>query len=335
MWKFFRKEEDGESAPSELPNVEQLNDFCYECQNCNSIFGLTDFEPLQINKCPECGFSFFMPYLVKSYWLYKPLGGGGMGSVYKAVSAEDFKSEFAVKILPRKRKDDPALIEALLKEASVGATFGSHPHLSRIDDYGEYEGEYFCAMDFVLGQRMDQLIESPEIIDQKFVLLWTLQILSAEQRIYDCGYLYRDLKPQNIIIDNNGNAQLIDYGLCLERALAEAGSQSDSIEGSPLYMPPERITGEPEGMSSEIYSLGMVMFHALAKKTFYTATGAYELAKKHVMSLRLAGVSNRLPATTHPHISEIIDVMIARLPEDRYESFKEAALDIQTVFQEL
>jgi serine/threonine protein kinase len=319
---------------ADCPDVEQLNDLCLECQNCHAILALPELEPLTIVRCPECAFSFFVPYRVKDYWLYKPLGGGGMGSVYKAVSATDPEAIFAVKILPRKRRDDPSLIDALLKEAEVGAKFGDHPHLAKIEEYGECDGEYFSAMAFMEGQRLDQLIESQETIDHKFVLLWALQILSAEQRIYECGYLYRDLKPQNIIIDGDGNAHLFDYGLALEYEVAEFGNAADSIEGSPLYMPPERITGEPENMSSEIYSLGMVMFHALARKTFYTATGAYELAKKHVMSLRLAGVSNRLPSNVHPRISEIIDIMIARLPSDRYQTYKEVALDIQEVYEQ-
>jgi serine/threonine-protein kinase len=337
MWNIFgaNKKNDGFSAPVEAkPNIELLNGNCFECGSCHTVLSLMNFTPLSLEKCTQCESPIFIPYNVKDYWLYRPLGGGGMGSVYKAVHYKYPNMEFAVKILPRDKKGDPRLIEALLKEASIGKTFGRHPHLTAVSDCGSYGNEYFSAMDFCEGRRLDQLIESSEPIPQEYVLLWALQVLSAEQKMYDCGYFYRDLKPQNLIIDKDGNAHIIDYGLCVK--VDEATNKGvETVDGSPLYMPPERICGLPENMSSEIYSLGMVMFHALARKPYYTATGAFEVSRKHVNSLRMANVANRIPTTVSSKIADILDSMIARAPSERYQTYKEAAVAIKNVYNSL
>jgi serine/threonine protein kinase len=334
MWRIFGGKESVESDGDKKPDLDILNGNCYECEFCSAIHSLLEHQPLSIAKCSECGASNFVPYLIKHYWLYKPLGGGGMGSVYKAIHWENPDWEFAIKVLPRAKKDDPRLIDSLMKEAAVGKSFGQHPHIVGVADYGKYNDEYFAALKFCEGMRLDQVIDMPEPINQKYVLLWALQILSAEQCIYDAGYLYRDLKPQNIIIDPAKNAILFDFGLCMSVAEAEHQT-SDTIDGSPLYMPPERIVGMPENMSSEIYSLGMVMFHALSRKTYYTATGAFELARKHVTSLRTSSVASKLPVFVDDRIAAVLDRMVARAPAKRFQTYKEAAVAIKKVYAQL
>jgi len=340
MWKFLKQGAAPSAAEEEQefqfkPDLNQLNQNRFACGSCHSVFSLPDYSSLSIVNCPKCGNSLYVPYLLKNYWLYLPLGGGGMGSVYRAVAKDDPAREYALKVLPRDRRHNPRLIEALLTEASVAKSFGRHAHLAYVEDFGEDKDEFYCAMEFIAGERLDQLIESPAEIDEKYILLWALQMLSAEQRIFDCGFLYRDLKPQNIIIDPDGNAHLIDFGLCL--SLEEAGRENDSgkAPGSPIYMPPERIVGEPEGMSGELYSLGMLLFHALTKKTYYNAADALDLAKKHVVGVRMASVATRLSPSLDSGISKILDRLIARLPEDRYQDYKEAAAAIFAVYNKL
>jgi serine/threonine-protein kinase len=332
MFAFFKNKK---KYKVHKPDIAKLNDSCMECPNCHAIMGLPEYTPLTIGNCMKCSTPVFIPYFIKKYWLYLPLGGGGMGSVYRAFSADNPEKEFAVKILPRDKMDDPYLIASLLKEAEIGSHFGTHPYLIRIDGLGRFGEEYFSAMEFVEGERLDQLISAQDRVAHKYVLLWSLQMLSALQRIYDQGYLYRDMKPQNIMIDKSGNARLFDYGLCMSREQAAKENQSEAVEGSPLYMPPERIVGAGEGMASEIYSLGMVMFHAITGETYYSSTGAFELAKKHVTSLRFASVGRKMPAGVHPKLSALIDKMIARLPKDRYHSYREVGSEIQAIFNEV
>jgi len=331
MFSLFKHKKD---PADNKPDLDLLKLMQYKCEYCSAINPFEGVTPLSFTSCHKCGAPNFIPYFIKNYWLYKPLGGGGMGSVYKAVYFDNPKWEFAVKILPREKKHDQHLIDSLMNEAAIGSKFGHHPHLVAVADYGNYKDEYFAALEFSKGKRLDQIIDESESLNPKFVLLWALQLLSAEQRIWDSGYLYRDMKPQNIMIDMNGNAILFDYGLCLDKNKT-VDLNSDIVDGSPLYMPPERIIGMAENMSSEIYSIGMVMFHALTKKTYYTATGAYELAKKHVTSLRVGSVANRLSSSATNKIVPILDKMIARIPSMRYQTFKELATDIRTVYNKL
>ena len=315
------------------PDVRLLRDRLLRCTTCLTSLDISSYPPLLFGECQKCGRPNFIPYLVKDYWLYRPLGGGGMGSVYKALHAET-GADYAMKILPRLKKEDQRLISALMLEAETGATFGDHPHITKVADYGKYQDEYFMVTEFVSGKRLDELIDSQIPISQKYMLLWGMQILSAEQHVYNCGYLYRDLKPQNIIIDGYGNVHLIDFGLCMSLDSA-ANDVSDMIEGSPQYMPPERLVGEPEGMFSEIYSLGMVIFHSLSRKPYYTATTAIDLARKHVSSLRIASVSSRLPINIDPEITEVIDRMIRRNSKERYQSYKETLVALSRIYNRM
>lgn len=334
MLHIFGNKTDKHSDEDIKPDLDLLNGHCYECDYCKSIHSLLNVVPLSMVKCEECGSSNFIPYLIKNYWLYKPLGGGGMGAVYKAMYWDNPEWEFAIKVLPRERKNDQHLIDALINEAEIGKSFGEHPHLVGVADYGQHNEEYFAALEFTDGRRLDQVIDMAEPINQKYVLLWALQLLSALQRIWDSGYLYRDMKPQNIMINPSGNAVLFDYGLCIK--IEESNDpDSDTVEGSPLYMPPERIVGMAENMSSEIYSIGMVIFHALTRKTYYTATGAYELAKKHVTSLRISSVATRMPISVNPLMAPLLDKMVARVPAKRYQEYKDVAVDIKKVYEKL
>ncbi len=331
MWKIFKRKTDWDKGK---PDIDLLNANCMECSHCNAVLSLMNYTPLSMEQCVECGASNFIPFLLKDYWLYMPLGGGGMGSVYKAFMWNNPKMEYAVKVLPRDKLDDERLVRSLLREAEIGKTFGRHPHLAYVADYGKFNREHYSVMEFCRGRRLDNIIEERDLVEPKTVLMWALQILSAENRMYHRGYLYRDLKPQNIIIDTEGNVCLVDYGLCLTIEEA-ARPKGEKVDGSPLYMPPERIVGGPEDMSGEIYSLGMVMFHVLTLKTYYSATGVNELARKHVTSLRVMSVANLMPGNMPPALVEILDRMIARYPKNRYGKYKDAAEEIRAVYETL
>lgn len=319
---------------SAKPSVEKLAEGILRCPSCGAEIPLLGFSPLCIGQCPNCQTPNFFPMKIKSYWLYEPLGGGGMGSVYHAFMEEDPGVELAVKILPRQRKHDPSLIAALLREAQAGAEIGEHPHIVKTLDMGYADGEYFSAMEYIDGVRLDRIIDSPLKRPTKQIVLWALQILSAEQHMFEKGYLFRDLKPQNIIIDNNGNVKLFDFGLALPLEEALNDGQSEEIQGSPFYIPPERIVGSGESLCSEIYSLGMVIFHVIARQTYYSDDEIAELFKKHVFSLRINNVAGKLPHETDPALVRALNKMINRTPAQRYQTYKEAAADLMKIYRE-
>ena len=315
------------------PDLEGLERGFIICENCGCKVLIKDNPSLSIAKCPVCSTSNFIPMLIKDYWLYEPLGGGGMGSVYHAFHRHDSGIEFAIKVLNREMKHDKFLIDSLLNEAKIGCKFGNHPHLTKVYEYGLWKEEYYAVYEFIDGIRLDQVIESHVKRTEKQIMLWTLQMLSAEQHIFDCGYLFRDLKPQNIIIDRNGNVKMIDYGLAISIEEAINGNKSDQIIGSPHYIPPERIEGEPESQYSEIYSLGMLVYHLISRKTYFPSADVRKLVEKHVTSLRMDSSLGSLPAKTNPELARILMKMIKRAPSSRYQSYKELGAELFREFK--
>jgi len=291
------------------------------CNKCKKQISLEGICPLSMVECPKCEIVNFVPLVLNNFLLFRPLGGGGMGSVYKAFDPETDKF-LAVKVLSREGKNSPSAIKALLNEGLVANTIGDHPCLVKCLGSGCEKGEYFCALEYVEGQRLDQIIDLEERIPPKQTLQIGLHLLAAEQHIYNCGYLYRDMKPENVIINADGYAVLVDYGLC-ETRKQSLDPNEEFVSGSPFYLPPERLLGEGEGACSEIYSLGMVLYYALTGETFYNASEAERLAKRHVSNLQLP-ISAKMK-NVDPKIAKVLAGMINQNPKKRFQSFSQVA----------
>lgn len=320
------------------PKLKDLEKGMLRCGRCGVSIPLEEesMTALELNKCPGCEYPVFHPLRVKDFWLYQPLGGGGMGSVYKAISTRDPRKVYAVKVLPRKSKFSTTLIKAILTEGETGMKLGRHRNLIEVVDYGQAGEEYFLASEFVSGQRLDVVVESAGVLSERQGLETIMQLMDAEEHICSCGYLFRDIKPENVIVEPNGNVRLFDYGLCLPLEKAVADNNSGFIEGSPFYIPPERVVGAPEGEYSEIYSLGMLLFYMLAGKTYFSkATYSRDelkgLLMKHVASPRLPSVAPNLKGRSEKVVT-LIDRMIYRIPRSRYASFAVVRKDIDKIY---
>lgn len=308
-----------------------LNSGRLPCPVCRKSMDLEGLQPLQMAECRRCGEISFVPLSLQGYWLVRPIGGGGMGSVYKAYRPEDPEHPLAVKILARSDRDQPSRAHALLAEAGTAKALGGHPCLVKHVANGFADGECFLAMDFVEGEGLDRRIDHVGKLPEHEVLLIALYVLAAEQHIYRRGYLYRDLKPQNILLSSKGGAVLLDYGLCTPKDQA-ADPEAEFITGSPYYLPPERLQGRGEDACSEIYSLGMVMYHALSGQTFFDADEVDSLARKHLADVRVA-VSSKL-RRFHPGIVSVLTKMLRQEPEQRYQSFPDVARALYALHQE-
>jgi serine/threonine-protein kinase len=316
------------------PEIKNLEDGFVKCSSCSAEIPLNSAMPLEVINCPHCSAQVLIPLKVKNYWLYFPLGGGGMGSVYKAVSEAAAGKIFAVKVLPRNEKANQDFIKALLREGEVGTSLGNHVNIIGIVEYGVDGDENFLVTEFIDGDRLDLLLGEKSRIPEKKAIAITLQVLEAEIHILKCGYLFRDLKPQNIIIDKTGTVRLFDYGLCATIKEAAEDNLADEVQGSPFYIPPERLLGAAEGEYSEIYSLGMILFYMLAGKTYYSLAEVNELVTKHLTSLRVLSVGTYLKDYNPAGIA-IIDRMIARAPEKRYQDFISLKCDLEQLYAQL
>ena len=147
-------------------SLEQLEEFesawkrgKYPCPACGRKMALDTLEPLKINGCTHCKENFFFPRKLGEYYLFEPCGGGGMGSVYKAVSRKFPGQLLAVKILARSECSNPTNIRALINEAEVSANFRDSEYIAACLDHGYLEGEYFTVMPCIDGERLDKRIE--------------------------------------------------------------------------------------------------------------------------------------------------------------------------------
>lgn len=302
------------------------------CQHCGWGLSLGPREPLTLIKCPQCRTPMLVPMRIGSYWLFEPAGGGGMGSVFKAVNTRARDQLFAVKIVARRKRTDPDAIAALQTEATIGAAVSGHPNLVCYIGGGCLDGEHYAAMHFVSGRRLDNIILRGGRMPQPAVITLARQVLSADRFVWERGFLYRDLKPQNVVLsDEDGRAVVLDCGLCIPRGDASA-PRGDFALGSPFYVPPERLYGLPENMAGEIYSLGMVMIHALTGKTLWSASEAelLEVRNQTTARLSLAGMVYKLA----PAVVAILDRMIRQAPAERYQDFDALDADLAKIEQE-
>ena len=316
----------------QIPNLDMLADGELLCSSCGKTIAWD--KVLQASPCPACGNMLYYPMTIRNYILYKPLGGGGVGHVFKSYRMVT-RQKYAVKILQRSKKDDSHYIRNFLREAHAGITVGDHKNLIKIAEYGYDRGEFYVVMPFIEGERLDIYIQRKKYISEQRAVNIILQIIEAEIHISQRGFLYRDLKPENIILERNGNIRMFDYGLCIRKndALAQEFTPDD-FEGSPLYIPPERIVGASEGEYSEIYSLGMILFHMLKGRPYFSETEINDIITRHVSSFRILSVKGYLKNCSKELVS-IIDKMIARKPDMRYPDFQPLKKDLEAISKEL
>lgn len=303
------------------------------CPDCGALIALNELTPLEMFHCPLCNKMSFAPKKVGNFWLFEPIGGGGMGAVYKAYHQKYQDDLFAVKILPRNQLRNTIAIEALLAEAEIARDLDVFPYIACLVSSGRKDKEYYFAMEFIKGKRLDYKIEELGKIPQLDAILYLLQILAADAHIYKCGYLYRDLKPQNIIIDKTGNAILFDYGICMKKEEARRYG-GDLVQGSPYYLPPERMEGAGEDMYSEIYSMGHLMFHMLTGHTYFEGKTIQGLAKKHVFHMKLE-YDRKEFKDIDPELIEVLKDMMHRNPASRPQSFVELETSLFNIYERL
>ena len=154
------------------------------CPECGHDIPLSSLELMKFNECPKCHASFFAPQKIKNYYLYEPAGGGGMGSVYKAVSPQYPGRLLAVKILSRDERSNPSNILAMLNEAHVSEQFKDSEFIAACLDSGYDNDEYFTVMEFVSGERLDKRIARFGQLGEQETIAIALHVLAADKHIY-------------------------------------------------------------------------------------------------------------------------------------------------------
>ncbi|MBI5208462.1 MAG: protein kinase [Elusimicrobia bacterium] len=203
------------------------------------------------------------------YEIRKELGRGGMGVVYEA-DERSLRRTVALKVLPRRFGDDPDFVKRFLREARAIAQL-SHPNIVQVYSVGEQDGVHFLAMEFVKGMAVRDCIREHGRLDARFAMDITRQVALALAEAHRKGIVHRDIKPQNILVNESGLVKVVDFGLAKGGQVSTGITATGGMLGTPLYMSPEQVRGEALDGRSDIFSLGISLYEMLAGKVPYDA----------------------------------------------------------------
>lgn len=295
---------------------ERSDNIAY-CDSCKNPMDVTALPPYSNVRCPHCGGHTRVKREFGPYTLVRRHAVGGMSMVFVAHDST-LNREVALKILSEEYSADERRISAFEEEARITASF-SHPHVVRVLKTGKAFGRFFIAMELVPGGHFEHQIRERRKIPEAEMLTLAIEVAQGLKAAHAAGLIHRDVKPGNILLDAEGHAKLVDFGLALVTQGGKA--QATELWATPYYVPPETIEGSPEDFRSDIYAFGATLYHALAGKPSCgeetMATDLLREAKKNVVPLGLAEPS--LSAET----CGIIDKAMAYQPAARFSSYDE------------
>src|SRR5215216_2261140 len=206
------------------------------------------------------------------------IGTGGMADVYCAHD-EHLGRDVALKVLHRRFAQDHEFVERFRREASAAAGL-QHPNVVNVYDRGQYDGTYYIAMEFLRGRTLKDVIAQEAPLDQERAIDITVQILKAAGAGHRRGIIHRDFKPQNVIVDDEDRVKVTDFGIA--RAGASEITETGSIMGTAQYLSPEQAQGTAAGDTSDLYSIGVMLYEMLVGSLPFTGESAVAIALRHL-----------------------------------------------------
>jgi eukaryotic-like serine/threonine-protein kinase len=263
------------------------------------------------------------------YRIVRKLGAGGMADVYLAEDQE-LGRQVAIKILNDRHAVDDSFIERFRREAKNAAGL-SHPNIVSIYDRGEAEGTYYIAMEFLDGRSLKELIVGRGPAPIKVAIDYARNILAALAAAHKQGIVHRDIKPHNVLIGAEGRLKVTDFGIA--RSGASQMTEVGSIIGTAQYLSPEQARGAPVDQTSDLYSVGVVLYEMLTGQVPFTGDTPLEIAMKHLSEVP------KPPSELRPEISHDLDSVVLRAlakdPSERYQSAEEMDADLARVAEGL
>lgn len=263
------------------------------------------------------------------YQIIKSIGEGGMANVYLAYDTI-LDRNVAVKVLRGDLATDEKFVRRFQREA-LSASSLSNPNIVEVYDVGEDNGEYYIVMEYVEGKHLKNLLKKrgkltvPEVVDI------VLQITSGLSVAHDSYIIHRDIKPQNILILDNGLVKITDFGIAVAMNATQL-TQTNSVMGSVHYLPPEQASGKGATLQSDIYSIGILMYELLTGKLPFKGDNAVEIALKHLKE-PMPSIRDEMPEIPQS-VENIILKATAKNPKNRYADAREMHEDLKTCLDE-
>ncbi|MEO7433460.1 MAG: protein kinase [Dokdonella sp.] len=262
---------------------------------------------------------------IPGYRVLRQLGRGGMATVYLAVQ-ESIDREVALKVMSPALLVDPTFGERFLREAQIAARL-HHRHVVGVHDLGRAGDYHYIAMEYV--GKGPILSKDGTARDVAFALRVTREIARALNYANEKGFVHRDIKPDNILLREDGSSVLTDFGIARAYDLSMRMTKTGAIVGTPHYMSPEQARGRQLDGRSDLYALGVVLYEMLVGRVPYHADDSLAIGIMHITE-PVPALSERLAP-----LQPLIDRMLAKQPEDRYQSGNEVASAIEAIEQRM
>ena len=258
-----------------------------------------------------------------NYEVTGPLGEGGMATVYRGRRLSDGR-DVAIKVLREQYAHDRDFVARFEREAQAVARL-SHPHMVQVFDSGRDGNVHFIVMEYVEGEDLKTMLRREHILSEKRAREIGAQVCEVLAYAHTQGIVHRDIKPQNILLTVDGQVKVTDFGIA--RALASAAiTETGTVLGSVQYLSPEQARGLGVGQSADLYSLGVVLFEAVAGRLPFDGDSPITIALKHIHEPPPTPGHDGVPVNRETE--RIILKALAKDPRDRYRSAEEMREDL-------
>jgi len=264
------------------------------------------------------------------YELEELVGTGGMSSVFKARDRL-LERSVALKILHEHYLSDPDYVERFRREARAVAQL-AHPNIVTVIDRGEQDGRQFIVFEYVDGENLKQLVSREGALPVREAVELAVQVARALGYAHERGIVHRDVKPQNVILNEDGRAKVTDFGIA--RSVDVDGvTQTGTVLGTSDYIAPEQAQGQPVDAHTDVYSLGVVLYELLTGELPFRGEGFVAVAMQHVNEPAPSVLERR--GDVPPRLALVIERAMAKRPEDRHGSMDELVVDLESSLREL
>ncbi len=259
------------------------------------------------------------------YEIIRSIGEGGMANVYLAQD-NILDRKVAIKVLRGDLSGDEKFIRRFEREA-LSVSNLSHPNIVEVYDVGVEDGNHYIVMEYIEGKTLKQLIQKRGALTLSEVIDIMSQLTDGLAHAHEAYIIHRDIKPQNVIIMDNGIVKITDFGIAMAINATQL-TQTNSVMGSVHYLPPEQANGKGATIKSDIYSLGILMYELLTGSVPFKGDNAVEIALKH-MKEKIPSVRRQNP-TIPQSVENIILKATAKNPKNRYDSVRQMHNDLVT-----
>jgi serine/threonine-protein kinase len=266
---------------------------------------------------------------IPGYKILGKLGAGAMAVVYKAEQLS-LNRVVAIKVLPKRFSENPEYVERFYKEGQAAGKL-NHNNIVQAFDVGEAGGYHYFVMEYVEGRTLHEDIASGKVFSEEEALEIIIQLANALAHAHARGLIHRDVKPKNIIINAAGTVKLADMGLArLTTDIEAAQTEAGKAYGTPYYIAPEQIRGEIDiDGRADIYGLGATFYNMVTGRVPFIADDPAEVMRKHLREQLIP--PDHINTTLSVGISEVIEVMMAKRKQDRYNNAEELLADLEAI----